>query len=77
MPAAEKQTRHDYRGGTAQWGNERPAHWIDQRFPLMENWRSHLSELLRAEKFQFLVLLRFARAFRPGDPARHRHFPHE
>src|SRR5258708_12832962 len=27
--------------------------WIDQRFPLMENWRSHLTEYYAPKNFNF------------------------
>jgi len=76
MAAAEKQPVTITGAGPLNGALSGLLTWIDQRFPLVETWRKHLHRVLRAEEFQFLVLLRVARALRAGDPDRHRNLPH-
>ena len=47
--------------------------WVDDRFPLMQFWNDHMGALLRAQKFQLLVLLRRFLTRSPCNPDRYGH----
>ncbi|HMH17830.1 MAG TPA: cytochrome bc complex cytochrome b subunit [Burkholderiales bacterium] len=53
MPAAEKQPVTITGVGPLNGVLSGLLTWIDQRFPLMENWRSHLSEYYAPKNFNF------------------------
>jgi ubiquinol-cytochrome c reductase cytochrome b subunit len=53
MPAAEKQPVTITGAGPLNGVISGLLTWIDQRFPLMENWRSHLSEYYAPKNFNF------------------------
>jgi ubiquinol-cytochrome c reductase cytochrome b subunit len=53
MPAAEKQPVTITGAGPLNGVMSGLLTWIDQRFPLMENWRSHLSEYYAPKNFNF------------------------